>query len=545
MNNPKTGAYPALPEHPRQNAGEPEGYLRVLKATGERVIGFEPLADVQFNRDRWEEFPLYASPPPTEATPAEATVGEISDEQILSAAINAGINHRVIESRYCEQVGIELGTRHIASDVRPEQTIAAVRAILALRPAPIVQDAPARVNEASEGGTRIPRGEADYALMNQIMDLSCKAASASAKANSDDGHAGTEAMGQFIDLRREIWTLIANKQSEQATPPVKESAGSGEAVPASKDTVKRRARWLDKVRAVANDMNMPKALRHSMAQMAKEMEQGLEWGGTSHLRARIAELEAQFAAHAPAHVTGAAEPARSMQQVDEKVALKGGRWTSSDDVERMALEIFRAMYPGTTPPVRCLLTDVVGEAVKRLTAAAEPAAPAHEAQGHGGAEALREAVQTAQQNIGPRRPSGSSDPQSPDYDHDAFMWDYYGAALAGAAPAEAGSGQASTSEGAERIAVDVCRAVAELPDRNSPEDWPAAMLVTHEELSDILRAALATAPASDKGDYNELILAVSRKFPGETRHQTALRYIQQAESGADGSVSGSQGDANG
>lgn len=29
--------------------------------------------------------------------------------------------------------------------------------------------------------------------------------------------------------------------------------------------------------------------------------------------------------------------------------------------------------------------------------------------------------------------------------------------------------------------------------------------------------------------YNELIMAVARKFPNETRHQTALRYIRQAE----------------
>lgn len=29
--------------------------------------------------------------------------------------------------------------------------------------------------------------------------------------------------------------------------------------------------------------------------------------------------------------------------------------------------------------------------------------------------------------------------------------------------------------------------------------------------------------------YAELIMAVARKFPGETRHQTALRYIQEAE----------------
>lgn len=29
--------------------------------------------------------------------------------------------------------------------------------------------------------------------------------------------------------------------------------------------------------------------------------------------------------------------------------------------------------------------------------------------------------------------------------------------------------------------------------------------------------------------YNELIYAVARKFEGETRHQTALRYINEAE----------------
>jgi hypothetical protein len=29
--------------------------------------------------------------------------------------------------------------------------------------------------------------------------------------------------------------------------------------------------------------------------------------------------------------------------------------------------------------------------------------------------------------------------------------------------------------------------------------------------------------------YGELLTAVGKKTPGETRHQTALRYIQQAE----------------
>ena len=32
-----------------------------------------------------------------------------------------------------------------------------------------------------------------------------------------------------------------------------------------------------------------------------------------------------------------------------------------------------------------------------------------------------------------------------------------------------------------------------------------------------------------RGLYEELLFAVGNKYPGETRHQTALRYIQQAE----------------
>ena len=34
-------------------------------------------------------------------------------------------------------------------------------------------------------------------------------------------------------------------------------------------------------------------------------------------------------------------------------------------------------------------------------------------------------------------------------------------------------------------------------------------------------------------DYNELIMAVGNKYPDETRHQTALRYIRQSEIGND------------
>lgn len=40
-------------------------------------------------------------------------------------------------------------------------------------------------------------------------------------------------------------------------------------------------------------------------------------------------------------------------------------------------------------------------------------------------------------------------------------------------------------------------------------------------------------------EYNELLYAVARKFPGETRHQSALRYIQEAEQRA-GNETGSE-----
>lgn len=49
------------------------------------------------------------------------------------------------------------------------------------------------------------------------------------------------------------------------------------------------------------------------------------------------------------------------------------------------------------------------------------------------------------------------------------------------------------------IANEICQAVAELPDRNSPEDWPEAMLVTHDELQFIVTEAIA-ALTTTSGD---------------------------------------------
>ena len=46
---------------------------------------------------------------------------------------------------------------------------------------------------------------------------------------------------------------------------------------------------------------------------------------------------------------------------------------------------------------------------------------------------------------------------------------------------------------------------------------------------DELRKRIVTLESS----YNELIMTVEKKFEGETRHETALRYIQSAELGGE------------
>jgi hypothetical protein len=57
---------------------------------------------------------------------------------------------------------------------------------------------------------------------------------------------------------------------------------------------------------------------------------------------------------------------------------------------------------------------------------------------------------------------------------------------------------ASQPEGAaERNLIDlIIRDVAELPDRNSPDDWPEAMLVTGDELRNIIEDRIISMPAS-------------------------------------------------
>lgn len=51
-------------------------------------------------------------------------------------------------------------------------------------------------------------------------------------------------------------------------------------------------------------------------------------------------------------------------------------------------------------------------------------------------------------------------------------------------------------------------------------------------VKEIVKAAKGQPGGECKSEdprYQELIMAVSKKYPGETRHETALRYIRQAE----------------
>ena len=60
---------------------------------------------------------------------------------------------------------------------------------------------------------------------------------------------------------------------------------------------------------------------------------------------------------------------------------------------------------------------------------------------------------------------------------------------------------------------------------------PTALLMLIQE-RDTLRAQLAAAEAradETRRLYNELLHQVGMKYPGETRHETAIRYLRLAE----------------
>lgn len=67
-----------------------------------------------------------------------------------------------------------------------------------------------------------------------------------------------------------------------------------------------------------------------------------------------------------------------------------------------------------------------------------------------------------------------------------------------------------------------------------------AALIDDNKAAWATNRAIDNARMTDRKAYEELIYAVERKFPNETRHETALRYIRQTEERAN---SGSPTDA--
>ena len=79
----------------------------------------------------------------------------------------------------------------------------------------------------------------------------------------------------------------------------------------------------------------------------------------------------------------------------------------------------------------------------------------------------------------------------------------------------------------------------EYPDKEQPEQWAnrAKKLLNvfaENDLPEVSGCITKPKPQPEQPKptdelYNELLFAVGNKYPNETRHQTALRYIQQAE----------------
>ena len=75
--------------------------------------------------------------------------------------------------------------------------------------------------------------------------------------------------------------------------------------------------------------------------------------------------------------------------------------------------------------------------------------------------------------------------------------------------------------------------IADLKDIH-PEGTGMSMIATNQPVVSKIDHDAAMKTLRDerdrlRRDYDELIMAVGNKYPGETRHQTALRYIQRAE----------------
>lgn len=61
-------------------------------------------------------------------------------------------------------------------------------------------------------------------------------------------------------------------------------------------------------------------------------------------------------------------------------------------------------------------------------------------------------------------------------------------------------------------------------------------LVSDKDIEWLIGEIRREAIAEEREKYNELIMAVESKHEGETRHETALRYIKQVEQGSNQAI---------
>ena len=78
-------------------------------------------------------------------------------------------------------------------------------------------------------------------------------------------------------------------------------------------------------------------------------------------------------------------------------------------------------------------------------------------------------------------------------------------------------------------AAEIAREYLEASNQRLDDD-DMAPDITDADVRGLCRAVLDAEEVNRK--YHELLSAVGNKYPDETRHQTALRYIQQFESQA-------------
>lgn len=88
----------------------------------------------------------------------------------------------------------------------------------------------------------------------------------------------------------------------------------------------------------------------------------------------------------------------------------------------------------------------------------------------------------------------------------------------------------NTPTRAGAIAALIVRDVAELPDRNSPEGWPEAMLVTADELASIVTRhlpALLSAGAEGVAMPMDDLLAAYMQWPADVRKKLSLHDLSR------------------